>query len=65
MAIYLFAYHGGAMQQTPEVRAESTADWGRWFGHVGEALVDGGNPVARASTVEADGATRAAAASTR
>ena len=31
------------------------AEWGAWFGSLGAALVDGGNPFAASRTVHADG----------
>jgi hypothetical protein len=29
--------------------------WGQWFGSMGAAVIDGGNPVGKSSTVRADG----------
>ncbi len=29
--------------------------WGQWFGTLGSAVVDGGNPVSASSTVQSDG----------
>lgn len=56
MPNYLLAYHGGGMAQTEEARAREWAAWGKWFQGLGSALVDGGNPVARASTIASNGA---------
>jgi hypothetical protein len=55
MANYLFAYHGGKMAETPEGQQEQMALWGAWFGTLGEAIFDGGNPIAMARTINADG----------
>jgi len=55
MANYLLAYHGGGMPETEEQRANVMAAWGQWFGTLGPALVDGGNPVGRTSTIAASG----------
>ena len=55
MANYLLAYHGGGMPETEEARAKVMAAWGQWFGTLGPALVDGGNPVARTSTISPSG----------
>jgi len=55
MANYLLVYHGGGMAATEEARAESMAAWGRWFQNLGEAIVDGGNPVAHAVTLSGNG----------
>ena len=30
--------------------------WGAWFGSLGAAVIDGGNPVGKSSTVKSDGA---------
>lgn len=55
MAKFLFVYHGG---KTPsdagEVKNVMDA-WGAWFGALGSAVIDGGNPVGKASTVKPDG----------
>ena len=55
MANYLLAYHGGGMPETEEEGARVMAAWGEWMGRVGAAMVDGGNPVGQAATVESDG----------
>jgi len=52
MAKYLLAYHGGGMPANEEQQARVLAAWGQWFQALGEALVDGGNPVGRASTID-------------
>lgn len=55
MAKYLFVYHGGKHPNTPaEVKAVMDA-WGAWFGSMGPAVIDGGNPVGKSSTVRSDG----------
>lgn len=56
MAKYLLVYHGGSgMGSTPEEQAKSMEAWMSWFGSMGPAVVDGGNPVGRAWTIQADG----------
>jgi len=55
MAKYLFVYHGGKDAESEEELAESLDAWGAWFGSMGAAVVDGGNPVGMANTVHADG----------
>ena len=55
MANYLLAYHGGGMPESEEQRAKVMGAWGQWFGTLGPALVDGGNPVGRTSTIAANG----------
>jgi hypothetical protein len=56
MATYLFAYKGGGVPATEEERQAVMAAWGSWFGTLGEAIVDGGNPFGPAATVSAGGA---------
>jgi hypothetical protein len=57
MSNYLLAYTGGAQLSTPEEQAEAMAAWGAWFGALGGAVVDGGNPVGAAVSIAADGST--------
>jgi len=63
MANFLLAYTGGGSMSTPEEQAESMAAWGAWFGALGAALVDGGNPVGASATLAADGSSRDGGAS--
>ena len=44
MANYLLVYHGGSMPEGEAAVAEVTKAWTAWFGQLGDALVDGGNP---------------------
>ena len=46
MTNFVLAYRGGAMAETPEAQEKAMAEWGAWFGGLGGALVDGGNPFA-------------------
>ncbi len=55
MAKFLLNYHGGKMAETPEEQASAMAAWTTWFGQLGSALVDGGNPTGATKTVKADG----------
>lgn len=55
MAKYLFVYHGGAAPETPEEGQKVMAEWMAWFGSMGEAVVDGGNPLGQSNTVSAKG----------
>lgn len=55
MAKYLFVYHGGENPETEAEIAEVMDAWGKWFGGMGSAVVDGGNPVGKSSTVNSDG----------
>ncbi len=57
MAKYLYVYHGGSSmsQMSPADIKKAHDAWGAWFGSLGAAVVDGGNPVGKSSTVNADG----------
>lgn len=54
MANYLFTYHGGSMPSDEEAE-QDMKDWTNWMNDLGDAVVDGGNPVGRAATVSAGG----------
>jgi len=57
MPKFLFVYHGGGDDhpETEEEKARVMDEWGNWFGQMGEAVVDGGNPVGPSTTVHAGG----------
>ena len=56
MAKYLFVYHGGGNPPTSAAEIKQVMDaWGTWFGSMGAAVIDGGNPVGKSSTVKSDG----------
>ena len=55
MTKYLFVYHGGKAITDPAEGKKAHDAWGAWFGSMGAAVVDGGNPVGKSSTVMADG----------
>ena len=56
MAKYLFVFHGGgSMPKTDAEKAQVMDAWGKWMGGIGSALVDGGHPVGKSSTVHSDG----------
>jgi hypothetical protein len=55
MAKFLFVYHGGSRPVTKEAAAKAMAEWGQWFGSMGKAVINGGNPVGRSWTVKGDG----------
>ena len=52
---YLLVYHGGQMPETPQEGANVMQAWTDWFGTLGEALVDGGNPVSQVRTIGNNG----------
>ena len=55
MAKYLFVYHGGGRPDSKEAQAKAMAAWGAWFGSMGKALINGGNPVGKSWTVKSNG----------
>jgi hypothetical protein len=56
MADYVFLYTGGGAPETEEEQAKAMEAWNVWFGQIGDALKDGGNPFGPAAkTVESDG----------
>jgi hypothetical protein len=58
MGKYVYVYSGGGMAETPEAQEQSMAAWGAWFGELGSAVQDMGNPFG-AATVVGDGAASA------
>lgn len=56
MANYVLVYMGGGMPETEAETAAVMQAWGVWYGQLGEALVDGGNPFTPAAkTIASDG----------
>ena len=55
MAKYLFVYHGGSAPRSADDKKKVMDAWGAWFGAMGPAVIDGGNPVGPSSTVKPDG----------
>ena len=55
MANYLLAYRGGSTPESEEEQQAAMAAWTGWFGELGAAVVDGGNPFSVSATVSSDG----------
>ena len=56
MADYVLLYSGGKMPEGPAEQATVMKDWETWFGGMGSALVDGGNPfTGKAKSIASDG----------
>jgi len=55
MPKYVLAYHGGGMAATEAEQAATMDKWIAWFGTLGAAVVDGGNPISAAKTLKSDG----------
>src|SRR5215471_18101628 len=55
MAKFVLAYKGGGMAQTEEEREAAMQAWGAWFGELGKAVVDVGNPFSTSKAVGGNG----------
>jgi hypothetical protein len=56
MANFVLVYTGGGMPATDAERKQVMEAWGGWFGKLGDAIVDMGNPFSpKAQTVSSDG----------
>ena len=52
MAKFLYVYHGSGKMPATEAERNAMMDaWTGWFGKLGSAVVDGGNPVGMSKTV--------------
>ncbi len=55
MSKYVLVYSGGGVPETPEAQDKAMTEWMNWFGSLGAAVVDAGNPFGPAATVSSDG----------
>jgi hypothetical protein len=55
MANYLLTFHGGSMPESKAEQDKVMGEWTAWFGKLGDALIDGGNPVSQARAISPDG----------
>ncbi len=55
MTKYVLTFIGGTMPETPEAMQEGMAAWGAWYGELGAAVVDAGNPTGASKTISPDG----------
>jgi hypothetical protein len=55
MAKYVYVYTGGQMAGTPEEQEKVMQAWGAWFGTLGDAVTDMGNPFGPSVTVSPGG----------
>jgi hypothetical protein len=63
VANFLLAYKGGGMPESEEEGKQVMAAWMSWMGAIGDAMVDGGNPISNSSTVAPNGTVTSGAAS--
>lgn len=56
MANYVLLYSGGSMPETKAEQAAVMQAWGAWYGRLGSAVVDRGNPfTSQAKRIARDG----------
>ena len=55
MTNYVLVYTGGGMPEAKDEQEKVMAAWGAWYGEMGEAIVDGGNPFGASKNVSASG----------
>ncbi|TAK24186.1 MAG: hypothetical protein EPO26_07185 [Chloroflexota bacterium] len=55
MAKYLLLYHGGGMPESEAEQKKVMDAWGAWYGQLGAAVADGGNPIGQTRTIAKDG----------
>lgn len=60
MAKFVVIYSGGSgMAATPEEQERIMGEWGAWYGKLGPAITDGGNPFAASKNISGAGAAAA------
>ena len=56
MANYVLVYTGGGgMANDETARQQIMEAWGKWFGSLGDKLVDGGNPFGPSNSIASNG----------
>jgi hypothetical protein len=55
MGKFVVAYVGGGMGESPEEQEASMNEWMGWFGSLGSAVTDMGNPFVNSTALESDG----------
>jgi hypothetical protein len=55
MAKFVYLFTGGRMAETPEAQEKAVQAWGAWFGTLGAAVTDMGNPFGASTTVKSGG----------
>jgi hypothetical protein len=62
MGKFVFAYRGGTAPTTEAEGAQVMTAWINWFGTLGAAVIDGGNPFGASTAIAPDGTTTTASA---
>jgi hypothetical protein len=52
---FVLIYTGGGMPEGEEEQAAVMAAWGAWYGQMGDAILDGGNPFGSSRSVTSMG----------
>lgn len=55
MPKYVLVYKGGSVPEGEAEQQKVMAAWGAWFGGLGAAVADGGNPFGPSMAIAADG----------
>ena len=55
MGKYLLVYYGGKMETDPKLAEKVMATWMKWFGDLGDAVVDPGAPTQPGKVVSSSG----------
>ncbi|MGX7678932.1 YciI family protein [Jatrophihabitans sp. DSM 45814] len=55
MAKFVYLYTGAQMAETPEAQEQAMQAWGAWFGTLGAAVTETGNPFGSSATVKSGG----------
>lgn len=55
MTKFLYVYHGGGKPESEAEGEKAMKAWMDWFGELGPAVVESGNPVGKSQTVVANG----------
>lgn len=55
MSKFVVVYQGGSMGDTPEAQEASMKKWMEWFGSMGTAVTNFGNPFGASTSLSSDG----------
>jgi len=55
MTSFLLTYYGGGMPDSEAEQAQVMQAWTAWFGELGDAVVDAGNPTSHSRAISPDG----------
>lgn len=55
MTNFVLIYSGGGMPETEAEQAAVMEAWGAWYGRLGDAIADGGNPFSNVKSITSNG----------